>query len=103
MAKTSKINLKTILWLAFGLRLILVLISGWHPDLPNHTDWGNRFLIYGSRDFYEHSIWGVSWPNQPFGSILLFALIAVIHKFLFNFILSSTTLFLFFHLLLFPF
>mgnify|MGYP001159226179 CR=1 FL=1 len=87
MAKTSKINLKTILWLAFGLRLILVLISGWHPDLPNHTDWGNRFLIYGSRDFYEHSIWGVSWPNQPFGSILLFALIAVIHKFLFNFIL----------------
>lgn len=83
MAKTHS-KIKLILILAIFIRIILVLISGWHPDLPNHIDWGNRFLSYGFKNFYEGSIWGVSWPNQPFGSILLFALMALIKNWLFS-------------------
>lgn len=86
MAKTFS-KIKTILIIALVLRIILVLISSWHPDLPNHIDWGNRFLSYGAKNFYESSIWGVSWPNQPFGSILLFGFMAVIKNALFGFIM----------------
>lgn len=86
MAKNiSKIT--KLLFVGLVIRVILVLISSWHPDLPNHIDWGLRFLSYGSRDFYESSIWGVSWPNQPFGSILLFAFIAILKNATFGFIM----------------
>jgi Gpi18-like mannosyltransferase len=83
MAQTHS-KIKSVLLLAILIRIILVLISVWHPDLPNHIDWGNRFLSYGSRTFYESSIWSVSWPNQPFGSILLFAFMALIKNWLFT-------------------
>lgn len=86
MAKNiSKITKLLIIGLV--VRIILVLISSWHPDLPNHIDWGLRFLSYGFRDFYESSIWSVSWANQPFGSILLFALIAILKNTIFGFIM----------------
>lgn len=96
MAKNNTLNIKKILFLGLILRIILVLFSKWHPDLPNHIDWGLRFLKYGSRDFYENSIWGVSWPNQPFGSILLFSLIATIKNTLFGFIMFLNNTFSFF-------
>ncbi len=82
MAKNNQ-KIRSILLLAILIRVILVFISAWHPDLPNHIDWGNRFLSYGPRNFYESSVWSVSWPNQPFGSILLFASIALIKNWLF--------------------
>jgi len=85
----AKINPKisTILIVGLLVRILLGLISAWHPDLNNHIDWGLRFLSYGSQRFYEESIWGVSWPNQPFGSILLFAFVAIVKNTLFSFIM----------------
>ncbi len=96
MAKTKKITIGKILFFALILRLFLILISGWHPDLPNHVDWGLRFLSYGPKNFYEDSVWGVSWPNQPFGSILLFALMAAIKQWLFGSIMFLNNTFSFF-------
>lgn len=87
MAKINKLKIGQILMLGLLLRLILVMISGFHPDLLNHTDWGIRFLDLGPRKFYENIFWGVSWANQPFGSILLFTLMALIKNVLFGFIL----------------
>jgi len=86
MAKTFS-KIKNILIFALLFRIILVIISGYHPDILNHLDWGVRFLSLGSKKFYENIFWGVSWPNQPLGSMLLFAFIAVINKFLFQIIL----------------
>lgn len=80
-------KIKIILITALILRVVLVFISYWHPDLPNHIDWGLRFLLYGPHNFYENSIWSVSWPNQPLGSILLFGFIAMLKNNLFSFIL----------------
>ena len=87
MAKINKLKIGQILLFGLLLRLILVVISGFHPDLLNHIDWGIRFLDLGARKFYENIFWGVSWANQPFGSILLFALMALIKNLLFGFIL----------------
>lgn len=87
MVKKYNKKIIVIFLIALFLRIFLVFISSWHPDLPNHIDWGIRFLKYGSKNFYENSIWGVSWPNQPFGSMLLFAGIAWLKNIIFNFIL----------------
>lgn len=85
MAKIfSKIS--NILILALIIRIILIIISGYHPDILNHVDWGIRFLSLGPKKFYENIFWGVSWPNQPFGSILLFGLCAIVKNSLFSFI-----------------
>ena len=83
MAKIfSKIT--NILILALVIRIILIIISGYHPDILNHVDWGIRFLSLGPKKFYENIFWGVSWPNQPFGSMLLFALCAILKNTLFG-------------------
>jgi Gpi18-like mannosyltransferase len=87
MAKTKKITIGKILFWALILRLFIVLVSGYHPDILNHLDWGNQFLSLGSQKFYENIFWAVSWPNQPLGSMLLFALMAFIKNSLFAFIL----------------
>jgi Gpi18-like mannosyltransferase len=96
MAKNHKLTIKKILIWGLALRLLLILVSGWHPDLPNHIDWGLRFLSYGSHNFYENSVWSVSWPNQPFGSILLFGLMAIIKNSLFSLIMFFNNTFSFF-------
>lgn len=92
----NKINFKNLLLIALGLRLILMLISGYHPDLDNHIDWGIRFLNLGPQKFYENIFWGVSWANQPFGSILLFGLMAFLKNIIFNFFLFLNNTFSFF-------
>ncbi len=76
-------NFKFWLLLAFLLRLILIIVGSYHPDILNHVDWGNKFWQYGVKDFYEKTIWGVSWPNQPLGSIYLFAIIAKLTRWFF--------------------
>ncbi len=85
MAKTFS-NITNILIIGLILRLILVVSSNWHPDLLNHIDWGIRFLNLGPEKFYENIFWGVSWPNQPFGTILLFAFSAICKNTIFGFI-----------------
>ncbi|HPJ16987.1 MAG TPA: hypothetical protein PK639_01995 [Candidatus Woesebacteria bacterium] len=74
--------MKFIILFSFVFRLFLTLISNSHPDIGNHVDWGNRFWQYGPTDFYHQSIWSVSFPNQPFGSIYLFAAISKIYDFI---------------------
>ncbi len=74
-----------VLSLAFILRLLIVLFSASHPDLGNHLDWGNKFWQYGPQNFYTESVWNVSWPNQPIGSIYLFALLAKVNQSVLNF------------------
>ena len=84
MAKIKTLTIKNILIIGLILRLFLIIFSKWHPDILNHLDWGIRFLNLGSKKFYENIFWGVSWANQPYGSILLFALIAIIKDWLFG-------------------
>ena len=85
MAKNHQITIKKLLWFGLILRIFIVLISKSHPDILNHLDWGLRFLNLGPKKFYENIFWGVSWPNQPFGSILLFALVALFKNAIFGF------------------
>jgi Gpi18-like mannosyltransferase len=96
MAKTHSLKIGHILLIGLVLRLILVVISGWHPDLNNHIDWGIRFLALGPKKFYENIFWGVSWPNQPLGTMLLFASMAWLKNIIFGFILFLNNTFPFF-------
>lgn len=80
-----KINLNRIVFLALLLRLILLFTSP-HVDVFNHVDWGKKLWEYGPKDFYEQIFWGLSWPNQPIGSMLLFGLIAKIYTWIFQFL-----------------
>ena len=75
---------KRLLLFAFLLRLALVLLADYHPDLINHLDWGERFWDYGPRAFYSQSIWRASWPNQPPGTIYLFAFLMKLYQKLFS-------------------
>jgi Gpi18-like mannosyltransferase len=102
MAKTFS-KIRNILLLGLLLRLFLVIISGWHPDLLNHIDWGIRFLNLGPQKFYENIFWGVSWPNQPFGTMLLFAFSAICKNLIFGFIEFLNQSFSFFPSFIIPF
>ncbi len=77
-----------MLWLfvfAFLGRLILSFIV-WHPDLNNHIDWGIRFFEYGPGKFFapESNVWSYTWPNQPPGTIYMFAGIRKLFEFVFG-------------------
>jgi len=82
----NKLQLRNLLLIGLLLRLILLLISSFHPDIRNHLDWGIRFIDLGPKKFYENIFWGVSWPNQPLGTMLLFAFTAYLKNILFSFI-----------------
>lgn len=77
-------KLKKIVLLAIVIRLGLAIGAGYHPDIRNHIDWGQRLWQYGPKDFYESIFWGVSWPNQPPGSMYLFGLVAKVDQLIFN-------------------
>ncbi len=78
------------LWWVFGgafvLRLVLAFVV-WHPDINNHIDWGIRFWEYGPGKFFapETNVWSYTWPNQPPGTIYLFAGVRKLFEFLFGF------------------
>lgn len=80
-----------VVGLALTLRLLIAFFSASHPDLGNHLDWGNKFWQYGPRNFYTESVWNVSWPNQPIGSIYLFAFLAKINQSVLGFIWHLNT------------
>jgi len=86
MAKNKTLSIFKILLIGLFLRLILLIISKWHPDLLNHIDWGIRFLELGPKKFYENIFWGVSWPNQPIGTMILFGFSALTKNIVFSFI-----------------
>src|SRR3989344_1181125 len=63
-----------IFLISFVLRFLISFIV-WHPDVRNHMDWGIRFFEYGPAKFFapESNVWNFTWPNQPPGSIYMFA------------------------------
>ena len=69
----------------FLLRIILSFVT-WHPDLNNHMDWGIRLFEYGTQRFYspESNVWSFTWPNQPPGTVYMFAGIRILFEFIFN-------------------
>ncbi|MFH1561021.1 MAG: hypothetical protein ABID04_00375 [Patescibacteria group bacterium] len=81
-------KIKKVLFAPLTFRIFLFLLvalplaffGGYHPDILNHVDWGIKLWQYGFKDFYEQIFWGVSWPNQPLGSMLLFGLIAKLYQ-----------------------
>ena len=103
MAKTHSFKIIHVLIIGLILRLILVIISQWHPDLNNHIDWGIRFLTLGPKKFYENIFWGVSWPNQPLGTMLLFGLTAFLKNIVFGSIEFLNQTFSFFPSFIIPF
>lgn len=78
-----KNKLCLVFFLAFLMRFFLLFTLP-HVDVLNHVDWGIKFWQYGPKNFYEEIFWGISWPNQPPGSILLFALIAKLNLWIFQ-------------------
>ena len=77
---------KLILIVALLFRLVFAFIV-WHPDVNNHVDWGTRFWVYGFKGFYnpDSNVWSYTWPNQPPGTIYIFALLKKVSESIFNF------------------
>lgn len=96
MQKLNKRVILIVLGIGFALRLILSPLS-YHPDLRNHADWGIRFWEYGPAKFYSANVWSFTWPNQPPGTMYLFAGIRKLYEGVFQ-LLS----YLHFHLSAFP-
>lgn len=72
MQKLLKHKILILLLVALAFRLVISFF-GYHNDLLNHTDWGIRFWQYGPAKFYSANVWSFTWPNQPPGSIYMFA------------------------------
>ncbi len=68
----------------FVLRFVLSFLT-WHPDLNNHVDWGIRFWEYGPAYFYKANVWNFTWPNQPPGTIYIFAVVRKVFELVFSF------------------
>ncbi len=73
-----------IILLAFVFRITLAFLV-WHPDVNNHVDWGIRFWQYGPGEFYKANVWSFTWPNQPPGTIYIFAAVRKIFEAVFSF------------------
>lgn len=71
-----------LLILAFIFRIALSFFI-YHPDLTNHIDWGIRFWDYGPLKFYSQNVWSFTWPNQPPGTMYLFAGVRKLFEFIF--------------------
>ena len=81
----KKIFFPLIFTTLFIIRIVFSFII-WHPDLNNHADWGIRFFEYGTKAFYspEANVWSFTWPNQPPGTMYMFAGVRKIYEFVFN-------------------
>jgi len=77
-------SINKILLSFFVFRFALSFIT-WHPDLNNHVDWGIRFWQYGPGFFYKANVWSFTWPNQPPGTIYIFAGIRKLFEAVFSF------------------
>lgn len=81
---------KRFLLLAFVLIFLRLIVSPfvWHPDVGNHVDWGARFYSYTPSKFYapESNVWNFTWPNQPPGSIYIYAFVTKLYELIFSFI-----------------
>lgn len=59
----------------------------WHPDVLNHVDWGIRLFQYTPAKFFasDTNVWSFTWPNQPPGTIYIFAFIRKLYEWIFAF------------------
>lgn len=74
---TKKLFSSKLFWIfvfAFLFRFGLSFLTH-HPDLNNHGDWGIRFWQYGASGFFapDANVWSFIWPNQPPGTMYMFA------------------------------
>lgn len=72
MSKQIKLKIFLIFIAAFLFRSFLSF-QVWHPDVNNNIDWGLRFWQYGPAKFYTANVWNFTWPNQPPGTMYMFA------------------------------
>src|SRR4030043_1420538 len=77
---------KFLIIAALLIRIVFAFVV-WHPDVNNHVDWGIRFWEYGFKGFYDpdSNVWSYTWPNQPPGTIYIFALLKRVNDNIFNF------------------
>jgi Gpi18-like mannosyltransferase len=75
-----------IFWIFIGAFVFHFALSffTWHPDVNNHADWGVRFWQYGPAKFYSGNVWNFTWPNQPPGTIYIFAGVRKMYEFVFS-------------------
>lgn len=82
-------NIKKFAYLlltALVLRLVFAFFpEEIHTDLRNSIDWGTRFWEYGAKFYYKANVWSFDWPNQPPGTILLYAIIRKAYEAVFSF------------------
>lgn len=80
-------RIKFIIVVLLILRVVFAFTT-FHPDLNNHIDWGIRFFEYGPSKVFlpESNVWSFTWPNQPPGTLYMFAGIRKIYEFLFGII-----------------
>lgn len=78
-------KLVTLFFLALVFRIVISPFF-WHPDVTNHVDWGIRFFEYGIGKIYspESNVWSFTWPNQPPGTMLIFAFIRKVYELMFG-------------------
>lgn len=96
-----KLTLKKIVVIGVVLRLFFAFVV-WHPDINNHIDWGIRFWGYGPSKFYHANVWSFTWPNQPPGTVYIFALVRKIYELIFSFFWSLNISISFFPSLIIP-
>lgn len=86
MRKLTDLKLFLIFFSAFIFRFVLSFFA-FHQDLLNHADWGVRFWQYGAARFFspDANVWSFTWPNQPPGTIYIFAGIRKLYEGLFAF------------------
>lgn len=79
MLTTTKMNFlkNKFLWFLFAMFFMRIIFAftTFHPDVWSNMDWGTRFFDYGANGFYspDANVWNYTWPNQPPGSILIYA------------------------------
>lgn len=75
-----------LLLVALVLRLVFAFFPEQiHTDLRNSIDWGTRFWEYGPKYYYQANVWSFDWPNQPPGTVILYAAIRKVYEAVFAF------------------
>lgn len=75
-----------LLLVALIIRLVFAFFPEQiHTDLRNGIDWGIRFWEYGAKYYYKANVWSFDWPNQPPGTVLLYAAIRKMYEAVFSF------------------
>ncbi len=70
---------------AFTFRFFISFLA-LHQDVRVNMDWGVRFFEYGASGFYspDANVWNYTWPNQPPGTIYLYAFVRKLYEYIFS-------------------